>query len=156
MYPILDLEIHHSVIIFASPERVYDALTTSQGWDGWFTRGTEVDARPGGFIRFRWVDWGPDRFTGEDGGPVMDALRPARFVFQWSPDSPSYATTVSIHISAVPAGSRVDLVEKGYHDTPSGKRALADCATGWGEALTLLKVYLEHGLTYNSDQSNLP
>jgi hypothetical protein len=27
---------------------------------------------------------------------------------------------------------------------------LIGCATGWGEALTLLKFYLEHGLTYGA------
>jgi hypothetical protein len=26
--------------------------------------------------------------------------------------------------------------------------ALVECAAGWGEALALLKMYLEHGVTY--------
>jgi uncharacterized protein YndB with AHSA1/START domain len=144
----LDLEIHHSVLISAAPERIYETLTTPEGWDGWFTCGARLDARPGGFISFRWVDWGPDRYTGESGGPVLEAVRPSRFVFQWSPDQPGYATTVAIQISPTPHGSRLDLVESGYHDTPSGRRALLECAVGWGEALTLLKVFLEHGLSY--------
>ncbi len=40
------------------------------------------------------------------------------------------------------------LREHGYHDTQSGRAAFADCATGWGEALTLLRFYVEHGLRY--------
>ena len=41
------------------------------------------------------------------------------------------------------------LLEHGYQDTPSGRLAFADCATGWGEALKLLKFYLEHGVKYS-------
>src|SRR3990172_3918592 len=68
MIDIFDTEIRHSTLVRASPEQVYDAFTTAEGLDGWFTSGAEVDPRPGGEIRFRWVDWGPDRVTDEDGG----------------------------------------------------------------------------------------
>ena len=40
------------------------------------------------------------------------------------------------------------LREHGYPDTPEGMAGLMSCATGWGEALTLLKFYVEHGLRY--------
>ncbi len=33
-------EIRHSVFVRATPERVYDAMTTAEGLDGWFTSGT--------------------------------------------------------------------------------------------------------------------
>jgi len=42
----------------------------------------------------------------------------------------------------------VRLREYGYHNTPSGLRAMLDCAAGWGEAMALMKVYVEHGITY--------
>jgi hypothetical protein len=42
----------------------------------------------------------------------------------------------------------VHLTEKGYTNTPGGRRNMLECASGWGEALTLLKFYLEHGVTY--------
>lgn len=30
-----------------------------------------------------------------------------------------------------------------------GGPTLVECSTGWGEALALLKIYLEHNITYN-------
>jgi uncharacterized protein YndB with AHSA1/START domain len=140
--------IEHAVYIRTSRERVYDAFTTARGLDGWFTSGAVVDARPGGEIRFQWMDWGPDHVAGTDGGPVLEARRPERFVFQWQPDNPSYATTVEVHFEAVEGGTVVRLCEHGYPDTASGQKAALGCATGWGEALTLLKFYVEHGLRY--------
>ena len=142
------LEIKHSTLIHAEPKRVYDALTTSDGLDAWFTSGANVNAHPGGEIHFRWVNWGPDQISMEDGGSVIEAIPPERFVFQWHPDLPEYATTVEINLVPKDGGTIVSLRELGFADTPSGIAALANCATGWGEALTLLKFYLEHGLHY--------
>jgi uncharacterized protein YndB with AHSA1/START domain len=144
----LDAVINQTTLVRAKPEIVYNALTTAEGLDSWFTTGSFVEARPGGKIIFRWKNWGPEQISGEDGGPVLEAPPPARFVFQWHPDDPSYATTVKVDFEAVSEGTIVRLREQGYEDTPSGRRAFADCASGWGEALTLLKFYVEHGLTY--------
>lgn len=44
--------------------------------------------------------------------------------------------------------TRVELIDSGYPDTPEGRHALMDCACGWGEALTLVKFFVEHGVTY--------
>ena len=48
----------------------------------------------------------------------------------------------------VAEGTVIRLREYGYHDTPSGIKAMLECAAGWGEALTLLKYYVEHNLLY--------
>lgn len=45
-------------------------------------------------------------------------------------------------------GTVIRLREHGYPDTPEGISGLMDCATGLGEALTLLKFYVEHGVRY--------
>ncbi len=143
-----DLEIRYSTLVRASPERVYDGIGTAAGLNGWFTTGATVDARPGGEIRFRWRDFGPSRLSCEDGGPVLEAQRPERFVFQWRPDNASYATTVEIDFQPVAEGTIIRLREHGYQDTPEGRRKIIECASGWGEALTLWKFYLEHGIRY--------
>jgi len=148
MSDLLDMQIEHSTFVRAAPEQVYDAFTTTEGLDGWFTQGAMVDPHPGGEIRFRWVNWGPDRVTDKDGGPVLEARRPERFVFQWYPDNPSYPTTVEVDFQPTAGGTIIRLREHGYHDTPTGRKALINCATGWGEALTLLKFYVEHGIRY--------
>ncbi len=152
MPPVLPFpaEIHHATLVRAEPERVYDALTTAAGLDGWFTSGATVDARPGGEIRFRWRGWGPDEITDEDGGPVLEARRPERFVFQWLPDRSGEPTTVEVDFDfdLAEGGTVLRLREYGYEDTPAGRRQILDCAAGWGEALTLLKFYVEHGIRY--------
>jgi uncharacterized protein YndB with AHSA1/START domain len=146
---VLASRVQHSVIVRSEPERVYDAMTTAADLDGWFTKGSKVDARAGGHVRFRWENWGVDRYTGEDGGPVLEAVRPDRFVFQWHTEgSPDHVTTVSMNFEPHPEGTVVRLVEEGFTDTPIGRQRLLENATGWGEALTLLKFYVEHGVRY--------
>lgn len=148
MTRLIEESIIHATFVRATPEKVYDGIATAEGLDGWFTTGATVDARAGGEIRFRWKDWGPDHLTFEDGGPVIEASRPKRFVFQWSPDSPGYATTVEIDFEPVDEGTNIRLRESGYHDTPGGREKMLECAAGWGEALTLWKFYVEHGTRY--------
>lgn len=148
MANLIDTEIHQNTLVRASPEAVYDALTTAEGLDAWFTRGSEVDARPGGSIIFRWRDWGPDHYTNDSTGKILEATRPEKFVFQWHSDNPSYATTIEIIFHATDEGTVIRLREYGYHDTPSGRAAMLECAAGWGEALTLLKFYVEHRIVY--------
>lgn len=143
-----DLEIRHATFVRANPEQVFDAFTSAEGLDAWFTDGASVDPQAGGEIRFRWRDWGPDHVSAVDGGPVLEAMRPERFVFQWHPEDDSYATTVEVDFILVEGGTTIRLREHGYRDTLFSRRCLADCAAGWGEALTLLKVYVEHGIRY--------
>ena len=145
---LMDVEIRHAILVRAEPQRVYDAFTTAEGLDGWFTTGASVDARTGGEICWRWRDWGPDKVTAEDCGPVLEAARPQRFTFRWHPHGAENTTTVQVRFEPVEEGTVVRLREHGYRDTPSGRAAFAECATGWGEALTLLKFYVEHGLRY--------
>ena len=139
-------DIRMATIVRAPRERVYDALTRPEELDAWFTTGAEVEPRPGGEMVWRWVDWGPDAFTGEDRGPVLEATRPARFVFGWQ--ERLGGTVVEIDFDAHPDGTLVRLREHGYPDTPEGWEQHMSCATGWGEALTLLKFHVEHGVRY--------
>lgn len=143
-----NLEVKHSTYIRNDAHRIYAALTTSEGLDSWFTTGSKVNAAPGGEILFRWVNWGPDHITVEDTGLVVEAIPVERFIFQWHPDTPDYATTVEVNITSAEDGTIVRLREYGFADSESGLAAMLNCATGWGEALTLLKFYLEYGAHY--------
>jgi uncharacterized protein YndB with AHSA1/START domain len=144
-YPIFPDPIQHSVLIATSPERAYDALTTAAGLDAWFTSGAEIDARPGGHVIFRWRDWGPRRLTCEDQGPVLAAHRPSHFIFQWHPGGPAFTTTVELTFERVAVGTIVSVRETGFPDTTEGRRAMLDCAAGWGEALAVCRFHLERG-----------
>jgi len=116
---LIDDAIRQSTLVRAGIEEVYDAIATARGLDGWFTSGAEVDARPAGSI-----------------------------VFRWHPDSQAYATTVEIDLETTEGGTIIRLREFGFHDTPNGLRAMLDCSAGWGEALTLWKYHVEHGIRY--------
>ena len=148
MTKLLDTEIRQTTLVRANPEKVYDGIASAEGLNTWFTYNSELDPRPGGDIVFRWKDWGPDKYTLDSHGKVLEAKRPEKFVFQWYSDSTEYATTIEMIFEKVEEGTVVRLREYGYHDTPSGIAAMLECATGWGEALTLLKFYVEHNLLY--------
>jgi len=140
----IDVDIQQETLIRATPEKVYDAIATSEGLNAWFTTGAEVNARPGGEMIWRWQDWGPSKVTNEARGPVLEAERGKRFVFQWG----NPPTTISIDFEPHEQGTVVRLREHGYPNTLQGRRNLLECASGWGEAITLLKFYVEHGIVY--------
>ena len=148
MVKLINDEIRYTTLVRAPAGKVYDAIATAEGLDGWFTKGASVDARPGGRLIFRWQEFGAERVTDEADCPVLEAERGKRFVFQWQPDSPEYSTTVAIDFEEDRQGTLIRLREYGYHDTPGGLRAMLNCSAGWGEALTLWKYYVEYGLRY--------
>jgi len=143
--PVLPEPIVHKTWIRSSRDDVFNALATAAGFDAWFTRGTALEERPGGELRFVWRDWGADRENAESAGIVREHRRPELFVFQWWLDHP---TTVTLTFESKENGTLVRVHENGYANTREGLERCLDCATGWGEALTLVKFYLEHGVTY--------
>ncbi len=138
--------IDYNTYIKVAPEHVYEALTTGEIWDSWFTQGTKVDPRPGGFIRFKWVNFKVDRYTTEAECPVLEAEPPRRFVFKWQ--AGDSWTTIEFDLEARGEGTILRVKESGHTDSEKDLAALVDCASGWGEAITLLKFYLEHGVTF--------
>jgi uncharacterized protein YndB with AHSA1/START domain len=147
MTNILNQKIKQTTFIALPPEKVYDTITSASEWDRFFTTGMELDPKPGGKIIFRWKDWGPDFYSTEVDGRVREAVRPTRFAFEWGTEMP---TLVTFELTAQHGGTVVRLTESGYPDTPKGRDMILECASGWGEALTLLKFFLEHGITYTS------
>ena len=136
--------VEHVTFIDAPIEEVFRTLTTAEGWDSWFTDGTTLNAVPGGQIRLRWANFGPERMTAEDGGPVLEVETNRRFVFQWQPGTS--ATTVAFDLDRLGTGTRVRVRDSGY--SVDDVETAIGCAAGWGEALTLLKFWLERGVTY--------
>lgn len=120
-------------------------MTTAEGLDGWFTNGAIVDRRPEGKIIFKWVDWGVDKVNTQAVCPIIEVKVPERFIFKWWED---HYTTVEMDFVEVEEGTIVSVKEYGYADTVEGHQRCLECAVGWGEALTLLKFFCEHGLRY--------
>ena len=140
-----DTPIIHKVLIRADKEEVFDAMTTAKGLDGWFTQGAQVDRREGGVIVFKWVDWGPDKSNFQATAPILEVKVSERLVFKWWSD---HYTTVEMDFESVSEGTVVSIREIGYENSEEGRRRCLECAVGWGEALTLLKFYVEYGLRY--------
>ncbi len=154
---LIDDEIRYSTLVRAPIEKVYDGIATAAGLDGWFTNGASVDARPGGEIVSRWEQFGADKVSAIERGRVLEAQRPRRFVFKWHPsDNPDWMSTVEIIFEPQEGGVLIRLREYGYPDTAEGLRAMLNCAAGWGEALTLWKFYLEHGIRFDSITRDQP
>lgn len=138
------LEVKHTTWIRAPRERVYDAFATADGINAWFTTGARIDARPGGAMLFRFVDWDADKVNAEFPGRVIEAKRPSRFVFEWG--EPGEASTVEIDLEERDGGTLVRLRECGFRDIKS----VIGNASGWGEAMTLWKFWVEHRIaTYH-------
>ena len=141
------VEAKHREWIRAPREKVYDAFATTEGLNAWFTQGGSVDARPGGAMRFKWVDWGPDKGNYDAPGRVVEAKRPERFVFRWGQEGKD-ATTVELTFEERDGGTLVQVREYGFVklDTALGN------SSGWGEALTLVKFWVEHGITVHGER----
>ena len=143
------LEIRHSVLIRAPREKVWAALTTAEGFDGWWgTRGSEIDLRPGGKLTLRWREWGAEKQHNDDRhGVVLEVDRPQRFVYRWG-GSADDMTTVEFDLLERNDGTLLRLREHGFAPTAQGRESFGGNSLGWGEVSTLLKFYVEHGLHY--------
>jgi len=94
---------------------------------------------------FEWKDWSADHFSGGDHGCILDIKENEMLSFTWHPDQPDYTTRVDLTLEEASDGTVIRVCEQGFRDSPEGLHAMLQCAAGWGEALTYLKMYLEHG-----------
>jgi uncharacterized protein YndB with AHSA1/START domain len=142
-------QIRHSVFIRAPRAKVWAALTTAQALDAWWgTRGSEIDLRPGGKLTLRWRGWGPERDINADRVcDVIEVLPPKRFVFRWG-ETADMMTTVEFELEERADGTLLRLREHGFAPTAKGRKSFEGNSLGWGEASTLIKFYVEHGVRY--------
>ncbi|MFF2448378.1 SRPBCC domain-containing protein [Neobacillus sp. NPDC058068] len=144
-------DINHKTYIKVPLEEVYKTVSTSQGWNAWFTDDTSLEINPDGTgeLRLRWTNFGSENVNVEDGGKILEATPNKRFVFQWSPGEQN--STVTFKLEPYKDGTLVVLNETGYTNSGKDLKACIGCAVGWGEALTLLKIYLEYGIVLKQD-----
>ncbi len=140
-------EIRHAVLIRADRKTCYQTLTTNAGWNGWFTDDMSLDFKVGGKMIFSWKNWGADHISAGDYGTIVNITPDESFSFVWHPDHNGYATLVEFTFEDDPHGCVVRVNESGFAHTDEGLHSLVQCACGWGEALTLLKLFLEFGIS---------
>lgn len=141
--------IKHQTYIKVKPEKVFQTLTTADGWNAWFTDGTTINLHRDGTGEI-WLRWSyGDNHQREivDGGKIIETIPYKSFIFQWKPGK--NRTTVKFNIQPFKEGTLLLLEERGYSNDDI--TSCIGCAVGWGEAMTLLKVFLEQGIVYKTD-----
>lgn len=137
-------EIRREIVLVASIERVWDAVTDPGQVSLWFGDITEIDLRPGGKARFGWSGYG-DAFE----AVVVEVDRPHKFSFSWAfqsntPYEESTARLVEMTLEAVESGTRLTLVESGFLQLSGDEyqKAIDANSGGWDSELADLVTYL--------------
>jgi uncharacterized protein YndB with AHSA1/START domain len=133
-------DIMHLVRMHASPERVYQALTTAAGIRNWWTRDAVLDSKIGG--------------TGEFGFNVrrvvtkirVDQLEPPVRV-GWktiASNAPGGwdGTTITFDLRGEGSDTVLSCAHRGFAQADEGYTRVT---TGWGHYLVSLQLYLETG-----------
>jgi uncharacterized protein YndB with AHSA1/START domain len=153
--------IEKSILLRASPKRVWHAITDARQFGTWF--GVEFDApfAPGTHIRGRIVPTKVDAevarmqepWTGMECDITVECIEPMRlFSFHWHPGAPEPGTDLSkepttlvtFELKEVPEGTLLSITESGFDSIPLARRAEAfdGNAEGWRIQATLIEKYL--------------
>jgi uncharacterized protein YndB with AHSA1/START domain len=128
--------LHRIGVEKASPQEVYDALTTVDGLAGWWTDQTTGDPEVGGTIEFRFIPGGFDMEVVE--------LEPAKRVHWQVADGPPewVGTHVTFDLSEVDGYTIVLFKHEGWREPDE---FMHHCSTKWGSYLMSLKALAETG-----------
>jgi uncharacterized protein YndB with AHSA1/START domain len=122
-----------------TPEQVWQAIATGNGFTSWFCP-TTVEEREGGRVRFLM---GPGM---ETGGQVTVWDPPRRFVTEdrgWMPGMPGIATEILVEAKSGGV-CRVRLVNSLFTSSADWDDQLEGMEKGWPLFLATLRIYLTH------------
>jgi len=143
-------EIRREILLRAPRERVWWALTTHEGWTGWFSNEVKGTFAKGEMLTLifggqhvceaRIVEFDP-----------MDVM-----AYQWHPgdahrlhDHPEdQLTTVRFTLADAPEGTRLTMVESGFASIPDPRHtdALRENNGGWDSELPKIQPLVEQGI----------
>jgi uncharacterized protein YndB with AHSA1/START domain len=136
--------IEREIVIAAPPERVWAIVTEPRHIGSWFSDTAEVDLRAGGELRLTWG-------SGTAVHGVVERVEPPRlFSFRWAMPAgarpaPGNTTLVEFHLSPEGEGTRLRVVESGFHllDMPEADRdrRAQQNTGGWALELGELEQY---------------
>jgi uncharacterized protein YndB with AHSA1/START domain len=126
------------LFIKASPQRVFQALTTKEDLERWFLVKAEVDLRLGGEIRFAWT---PDAF---EVGKILLLEPPYRLSYSWETFGPS-PTTIAFELTAENDGTRLHLTHTGIGEGEDWDNYYNSVNGGWNAHLKDLTDWVETG-----------
>ncbi len=118
--------------IDATPEAAFAALTTADGWNGWFTSDADVDARVDG--RYKTADG--------DAGTFLALDAPRRVRMTWEHAKHPSGSVVEFGIAPKDDGR---VVVRVTHSKLPDAASRDDLRGGWKWAMGSLRSYLETG-----------
>ncbi len=121
--------VERSVVVAASAERVWEALTDSSLLEEWFADEVELEPWEGGELVCRYAD-GEERR-----GEVALVEEAERLAFEWHREGEG-PSRVELTIDAVADGTRVTVIESGDWPAPTL------LAAGWSARLRALPLAL--------------
>jgi uncharacterized protein YndB with AHSA1/START domain len=135
--------IERTVQIAQPPEKVWAALTTSEGLSAWFGDEAAIDLRPGGSARMRWASGTTVQMR------VERVEEPTVFGFTWQiyglPEDDPRRTYVEFTLEPAGTGTRLTVVESGFAQLPPDayRKAYEVNTQGWAGELGELAAYLD-------------
>ncbi len=138
-----------SVLLKASREKVWNALTTREGWSAWFSADVLGKFQPGEILQ---LDFGP---YGQCYAVVDERRDQDVFAYRWHPGEDcsldkypeAEMTKVRFELSDHPEGISLKMIESGFSNLPESRRlgALSMNESGWGSELQELADWVEQG-----------
>lgn len=141
-----ELEIRKTIVIDASPQAVFKAITDPSELTNWFPDNAMFDGRIGGKVKFYWYknrskeldrDYDPE-------GTVTEFIPNKKVSYTWQlkdiPDFPE--TTVTWELEEIDANkTRVALTHSGFTGREEGKLSFKEHDQGWSYFLGRLEKY---------------
>lgn len=129
--------IHHRIGIKASPESIYQTLTTNEGLARWWTNDVSGAGDVGSIIQFRFNGGGPDF-------EVTELVENKTVHWQHSGNVPEpwMGTEITFHLQKEDDQTYVQFSHFNWHETSD---FMAHCSTKWAVFLLSLKEALETG-----------
>jgi uncharacterized protein YndB with AHSA1/START domain len=134
----------YSIYIAASPEKVWQALTSAEFSRKYFSGlAVEVEEKIGGAFVLRAAD-GSVHISGE----VVECDRPSKLTVTFNVNWPGLVEALGVELvryEIEPAGDTVRLTMSQLHDRPISDDILSGGRQGWPAILSSLKSLLETG-----------
>ncbi len=112
--------IHREIVLPATREDVWEALTDPERLEDWFANDVDIDLQPGGGASFRWSN-GEERHA-----TVTDVEPRRRLAFAWDDCAPEEQGTVEFTLDDDADGTRLVVEETSpAWSTALGLQALA-------------------------------
>jgi uncharacterized protein YndB with AHSA1/START domain len=145
----MDLGFQVFAYISKPVHEVFEAVADPEQLSRYFTTG----GAQGRLEEGATVTWDFHDFPGAFPVWVGEVVQDRRIVIEWQANepgddgAPDYRTTVSFEFTPTDDGrTKVEVMERGWRDTPGGLTASYGNCMGWTGMLLALKAWLEHGI----------